>query len=119
MKRFIVALVLFVVPLVAHSPKSPELEYDVETGVLSVSITHSVNDASKHYVNKVVVELNGKKIIEQKFRSQTDEEEQQVVYSIIDAKEGDKISVTAFCNISGKKNGELTVSAPEGTEGSE
>lgn len=119
MKRLLTVLVLLVVPLVAHSPKSPVLEYEVETGVLNVSITHSVNNASKHYVNKVVVELNGKKIIEQKFRSQTDEEEQRIIYSIIDAKVGDKISVTAFCNISGKKKGELIISLPEGDEGSE
>lgn len=114
---FIVALVLLAVPLMAHSPKSLELDYDADTGVLNISITHSVNDASKHYVNKVIVELNGKKIVEQKFRSQTDEEEQQVLYSIIDAKEGDKINVTAYCNISGKKKGELIITAPEGEEG--
>ncbi len=119
MKKILVVLVLLVVPLVAHSPKSPELEYDVEAGLLNVSITHSVNNASKHYVNKVVVELNGKKIIEQKFRSQTSEDEQKVMYTIIDAKVGDKISVTAFCNISGKKKGELTISLPEAEEGSE
>lgn len=119
MKILMLALVFLAVPLMAHSPKTPELVYDADAGILNVSITHSVNDAAKHYVNKVVVELNGKKIIEQKFRSQTDEEEQQVVYSIIDAKEGDKISVTAFCNISGKKKSELIISAPEGSEGSE
>lgn len=114
-----VALVLLAVPLLAHSPKSLELDYDFETSVLNISVTHSVNDASKHYVYKVVVELNGKKIIEQKFRSQTDEEEQQMVYSIIDAKEGDKINVTAYCNISGKKKGELVITAPEGDEGTQ
>lgn len=113
---FIVALVLLAVPLMAHSPKSLELDYDADTGVLNISITHSVNDASKHYVNKVIVELNGKKIVEQKFRSQTDEEEQQVLYSIIDAKEGDKINVTAYCNISGKKKADLTITAAEGDE---
>jgi desulfoferrodoxin (superoxide reductase-like protein) len=119
MRMLIVTLVLLAVPLLAHSPKSLELDYNSETSVLNISVTHSVNDASKHYVNKVVVELNGKKIIEQKFRSQTDEEGQQMVYSIIDAREGDKISVSAFCNISGKKKGELTVTAPEGDEGTQ
>lgn len=119
MKKILVVLILLVVPLAAHSPKTPELEYDVEAGLLNVSITHSVNNASKHYVNKVVVELNGRKIIEQKFRSQTNEDVQKVTYTIIDAKVGDKISVTAFCNISGKKKGELTISPPEGNESSE
>ncbi|MCK4940566.1 hypothetical protein KAS45_00595 [candidate division WOR-3 bacterium] len=117
MRMLIVALVLLAVPLLAHSPKGLQLEYDA--GILNISVIHSVNDASKHYVNKVIVELNGKKIVEQKFRSQTDEEEQQVLYSIIDAKEGDKINVTAYCNISGKKKGELIITVPEAEEGTQ
>lgn len=116
MKYFMLALLVMAVPLVAHSPKGVDLDYDAETGVLSVEIAHSVNNASKHYIYKVVVELNGKRIVEQKFKSQTDEEIQQVLYKIIDAKEGDKISITAYCNISGKKKGELEVTAQEGDE---
>lgn len=116
MKLLITALLFVAMPLVAHSPKGVDLDYDTETGVLSVEITHSVNNPSKHYVNKVTVELNGKKIIEQTFRSQLDEEKQQVLYKIVDAKEGDKLSVTARCNISGKKKGELEITAQEGEE---
>jgi desulfoferrodoxin (superoxide reductase-like protein) len=116
MKYFMLALLVTAMPLVAHPPKGVDLDFDSETGVLSVEMTHSVNDASKHYVKKVTVELNGKKIIEQTFRSQLDEERQQVLYKIIDAKEGDKISVTAYCNISGKKKGELEVTSQESDE---
>ena len=119
MEKIIIALVLCAVPLVAHSPKSVDVEFDSETRILNVAVTHSVSNASKHYVNKVIVELNGKKVIEQKFSSQTNEEEQHVLYSIHDAKEGDKIKVTAYCNISGKKNTELTVMAAEAGAGSE
>lgn len=113
MKVLIITLVLLAVPLLAHTPKSVDLEYDSETGILNASIIHSVNNASKHYVNKIIVELNGKKIIEQTFKRQVDDEVQMVMYKIIDAKESDKIKVTAYCNISGKKNGELIVTAPE------
>ena len=116
MRLLIIALLLMAMPLVAHSPKTVDLDYDVDTGVLSVEITHSVNNATKHYINKVTVELNGKTIIEQTFRSQLDEEKQQVLYKIVDAKEGDKLSVTARCNISGKKKGELEVTTQEGDE---
>jgi desulfoferrodoxin (superoxide reductase-like protein) len=119
MKVFIITLVLLTVPLLAHTPKSVDLEYDSETGILNVAITHSVNNASKHYVYKVIVELNGKEIIEQKFKRQTDDELQEVVYKVIDAKEGDKIAVTAYCNISGKKKASLEIMAQEGDGGSE
>ena len=100
---------LFALPVFAHPPKGLEVEYDTDSSILRVEIAHSVNDASKHYVNKVVVEVNGKKVIEQTFRKQIDGETQQVMYKIIDAAEGDKISVTAYCNISGKKKADLMV----------
>ena len=113
MKKLIIALVLVSVPLLAHSPSSVEAEFDPETRILNLEINHPVNNPTRHYVSKVIVELNGKKIIEQKFGSQTDEEEQDVLYSIHDAKTGDKIKVTAYCNISGKKSSELVVATPE------
>ena len=116
MKYLILALLVMATSLAAHPPKGVDLDFDSDTGVLSVEMMHSVNNASKHYVNKIVVELNGKKIIEQTFRSQLDEEKQQAFYKVIDAKEGDKISVTAYCNISGKKKGELEITAQEDDE---
>jgi len=110
---------LVVLPLCAHPPKGLEMGYDFDSDILSVEIAHSVNDAAKHFINKVVVELNGKKIIEQTFRKQVDGETQQVMYKIIDAAEGDKIAVTAYCNISGKKKADLTITAPSGGDASE
>jgi desulfoferrodoxin (superoxide reductase-like protein) len=119
MRIMILGMMLLAVPLLAHRPTGVVLDYDSETSILSISVTHSVNNSSKHYVNKVIVELNGKEIIEQKFKRQTDDELQEVVYKVIDAKEGDKIAVTAYCNISGKKKASLEIMAQEGDGGSE
>lgn len=116
MKVFILALVLLT-PLVAHPPNSMELNYDSDTGILSIEITHDVKDASKHYISEVEVELNGTKLIEQSLRSQVDNEKQQVLYMVIDAKEGDEITVEAYCNISGKKKAKLSVITQKGSEG--
>lgn len=113
MKKMMLTFVLCMLPLLAHPPKGVELDFDSETAVLNVLVTHGVNDASRHYISKLIVELNGKKIIEQKFRSQINGEEQRVHYSIHDAREGDKIKVTAFCNVSGKRSSEIAVVAPE------
>jgi desulfoferrodoxin (superoxide reductase-like protein) len=113
MKKIVLATVLCLLPLLAHAPKSVELEFDPQSGILNVLVTHRVSDASKHYIYKITVELNGEEMVEQKFSSQTNTDEQDVLYSIHDAKEGDKIKVTAFCNISGKRSGEITVVAPE------
>jgi desulfoferrodoxin (superoxide reductase-like protein) len=117
MRAFIIALMMLIAtPLTAHPPKSVDLDYDGETGLLSVEIGHSVNAASKHYVNKVVVELNGKKHVEQYFNKQIDGEMQQAIYKIIDAAEGDMITVTAYCNISGRRKGELEVTLKKDEE---
>jgi len=113
MRKILIALVMLVLPLLAHAPKSVELEYDSDAHILNVLITHNVNNASQHYIYKVVVDLNGKKIIEQTFKRQEDNDMHELIYRIIEAQEGDKISVTAFCNISGKKKSDLTITAPE------
>jgi len=112
MKASVTALLILVtVPLFAHPPKNVTLEYDYDTKILSVVVQHSVNNISKHHINKVVVEVNGKKQIEQTFTRQMDAEQHEVLYKIIDVDEGDKLTVTGYCNISGKKRSELIVSA--------
>ncbi|MGD8978683.1 MAG: hypothetical protein PVH23_01265 [candidate division WOR-3 bacterium] len=113
MKKIMIALVLCTLTLLAHPPGGVEVEFDPESKVLNILVPHSVNDASRHYISKLIVDLNGKKIVEQRFRSQIDDDEQRVLYSIHDATEGDKIKVTAFCNISGKRSSEITVAILE------
>lgn len=115
----IILALLIALPLLAHPPKGLELAYDADSNILTVEITHSVKDASKHYINKVVVELNGKKIIEQVFKKQVDDELQHVTYEVIDADEGAKITVIGYCNISGKKAAELVVTRAKVKEATE
>lgn len=93
----------------AHMPTAVELEFDNDTKVLTVHVTHAVSKINKHYVDKVVVELNDKEIVTQTFRSQKDGEGQEAMYIIIDAKVGDTIAVTGYCNVSGNKKASLTV----------
>ncbi len=120
MKAFVAVLIVLVaVPLFAHPPKNVTLEYDSDTKVLAAVIDHSVNNTSKHYVHKVVVEVNGKKRVEQTFMRQMDGEQHEVMYKIVDVDEGDKITVTGYCNISGKKKSELIISTEQAGEKAE
>lgn len=112
----VILVVLVATPLLAHPPKSVDLDYDAETGILSVEVTHGVNDASKHYINKVVVELNGKKHVEQYFKRQADGVKQHAIYKMIDVDEGDVIAVIAYCNISGRKKGDIEVTLKKDEE---
>ena len=96
-----------------HPPSDVTAHFDTGISMLTVTVMHTVNDANKHYVDEIEVELNGKKVIEQKFARQIDTNTQEAIYRIIDAAPGDKIKVTAACNISGKQRVEITVEEPE------
>ncbi len=87
---------------IAHPADSIQIDFD-STYNLKVKIHHPVKKfPSDHYINQVTVKLNDKEIIKQVFKTQTDKEWQNVNYLVIDAKPGDKISVTAVCSIFGK-----------------
>lgn len=112
--RFIVFFsMLTAVMCFAHPPAALEFSYEPDSSILHVTIGHRVNDAAKHYVSKLVVELGGKEIIVQTFRRQDDGVTQRVMYKVIDLQEGDRVKVTAYCNISGRKSEVFVVPAPE------
>lgn len=94
---------------VAHPPDEVSLEFNAETAMLKVEVRHSVNKVAQHFIDKVVIVLNGEEIIEQKFTVQGSKEIQEACYTIPGIKNGDELKVTAYCNISGKKTGTLEV----------
>jgi desulfoferrodoxin (superoxide reductase-like protein) len=96
----------------AHPPSATAISFDLESHTLTVTVDHAVKDASKHYVDKIVVELNGDTIIEQKFAAQLDGRIQEAFYLIADAEVGDEITVTAQCNVAGKKKASVKVAKP-------
>ncbi|MEO0137730.1 MAG: hypothetical protein ABIL39_08405 [candidate division WOR-3 bacterium] len=87
----------------AHPPSDIVAEFDTTNKILQVTVQHPVRDAQKHYINKIEIELNGSKIIEQKSKQQTDNTMQKYLYILPEAKLDDSISIEAYCNISGKK----------------
>lgn len=95
-----------------HAPKEVNLKFELDEKLLEVRVQHQVNDAAKHFVSKVTVELNGKRIVEQMLAAQENMKDQVLVYRITDARVGDNITVTADCNISGKKKASLEIKPP-------
>lgn len=86
----------------AHPPVKIVLDFDQETSILKVAVLHEVKDAVKHFVEKIEVKLNDKEILNQEFLSQLDKENQTAMYVIHDAKSGDRLEVSAYCNVFGK-----------------
>jgi hypothetical protein len=99
---FILSLILIAGIADATPPDSIKIKLD-STHILSITIFHPVKkNPSEHYIKQVVVKLNGVEIIKQVFQSQATTKLQDVSYTLIDAKPGDKIAVTANCSLYGE-----------------
>ena len=86
----------------AHPPSDITITFDSATKVLKAVIAHRVSNPNKHFINKVVISLAGREIIQHKISKQDNNTDQTVSYLIPDAKIGDILYVTAYCSISGK-----------------
>ena len=95
----------------AHPPSEVELSFNLETSTLKISVLHMVAKITRHYIDEIIVELNDEEIITQKFSIQGSGAMQEASYIIPGVRSGDKISVTASCNISGKASKVLVIEA--------
>ena len=108
-----VLLIAFSFIAFAHPPKSLDVNLDLSDKMLYVMAMHDVQDPTEHFIQKISIELNGKKIIEQTCSAQTDKEKQDLMFTIPEAKAGDKISAKVECIRGGTKTTETVVkSAP-------
>ena len=54
----------------AHPPKSVSCSWNGQTSTLTVTASHEVNDAAKHYVLTLTVLENGKQIVFKQYSKQ-------------------------------------------------
>lgn len=112
MKKNIIFLFLLIIclflPTQAFSHPASKVILSVEGNILHVTVQHNVGNPQTHYINEIIVTLNGKKIITQLFFLQTDNT-QKVSYTIPSLKSGDTITVEASCNRGGIRKGTITV----------
>lgn len=93
----------------AHPPSDITITFDAVTKMLRAVIIHNVSTPLTHYIKKVDVAINGKEIIEHSLSRQDNNDSQTVSYLIPDVKDGDTVSVEAYCSISGKLKKEIVV----------
>lgn len=105
MKKRLVLISFIVISALSFSnpPTAVDMKFDEKTKKLKVDVTHLVPNEERHFIEKITIKLNGKTIIDQYFKSQTDKKEQEAEYTLIDAKKGDFLEVEAECNINGSK----------------
>jgi len=92
----------------AHGPGDVTLNYDSDSNILSVTISHSVSNPQKHYIKKITITKNGKPFETYEYKSQPDPSSFTYTYNV-EAKEGDTLKVKANCKYFGSKTKELVI----------
>lgn len=110
---FLVLMIFFIASAcMAHPPAEVKLEYHAETQILSMNILHPTPDIQKHFIEEIIVMLNGKELVKQLFNTQMQAEGHKAICMVYGAKPGDEIVVIAKCNVFGKKK--VSYIIPEG-----
>lgn len=92
-----------------HPPDSLSISFDSTGTVLSVTVSHPVRYADRHYIDRIIVRVDGKVVIEQTYGLQATDKVQEAFYRLVGLRSGMKVEVTAGCNITGKKTAAYTV----------
>ena len=95
----------------AHTPAQITLEYDFDLQELTVTVSHSVSDTNTHYIYEIVVEKNSALFTTESYTSQSTTSGMSDTISV-PAVDGDVLSATAKCSISGQISGQVTVVDP-------
>ena len=92
----------------ANAPQDIKLEYNPITQNLAVTITHNSSSSGFHYVKYVEIKKNSVVLSTDKYNSQP---AGTFTYNYkVPAVAGDKLEVTASCNLFGSKTATITVS---------
>ena len=100
----------------AHSPASLSLAYNQQTSTLTVSITHTVEDKTTHYISEIQIFINNTLFNTSNYISLPTNSQFSYNFTI-SAEPNDTIKVIAKFNISGQATKELLVSNASGTDG--
>lgn len=109
-RYLLLCLAMFVCLTVsAHAPKKVNVEYNTKAGKLSVAVSHPVKDVSDHYIESLVIKVNGEEVKTIDYTKQSKKESENVSVKLPGLAAGDEISVVAKCNKMGSKTGKTTV----------
>lgn len=93
----------------AHPPGHIDITYEPNSQTISVLVEHNVGNPRTHFIKEIDVSLNGKRMIEDKFTRQSNDNDQSADYEIPDLKKGDTITVDAYCSISGQNSTVISI----------
>jgi hypothetical protein len=95
--------------LIATPPDRIRLSYSDSSSTLTIAVHHPTFFVAAHHVAKIAVMLNDSLIALQQFSGQTNKEEQDTQCGVLDAKPGDRLTVTAVCSLFGTRTETLVL----------
>ena len=108
---FLVVLVIFCLyPQMSYAdaPQDLKIEYDSGAQTLAVTIAHKSSFPGFHHIKTVEIKKNSAVLSTTEYDTQPAESPFTYTYKVADA-QGDKLEVTATCNLSGSKTATITV----------
>lgn len=93
----------------ADAPKDVKIVYDSNAQTLAVTITHKSPFPGFHHIKTVEIKKNAAVVSTTNYDTQPKDVPFTYTYKV-NAVTGDKLEVTASCNISGSKTATITVS---------
>jgi len=93
----------------AHPPGPITLAYDIDTEILTVTVTHVTADVNTHYVYQIVIEKNSVVFTTGNYTSQSSASGMSDTFNV-PAVDGDILKATAKCSVSGEGTQQMTVS---------
>ena len=100
--------ILFTALLVKADPPK-KINLTVKNNKLTVDVIHPVKNTADHYIDQVIITINGKEYKTLKYTKQTSEKGETVVLDLPTAKAGDVIEVKARCNEFGSKSNKIKI----------
>jgi hypothetical protein len=93
----------------ADAPQDVKIAYDSGTQSLTVTITHKSSLPGFHHIKTVEIRKNSAVISTNSYDTQPDKSPFTYIYKVT-AAQGDKLEVTATCNMSGSKTTAISIS---------
>lgn len=103
---FLIAMV-FSRPAFSHPPKN--IEMSLNGGILSVNVSHSVDNPDKHYIYRVTIYRDNKILVSKDYKSQLNNDVLSDTFDIGPSPRGSVIKAEAFCVIMGSASASMTI----------
>ena len=110
MKKIILLIfALIFATLIVNADPPKKVNLSVKNNKLTVDVIHPVKKTADHFVDQVIIIINGKEFKNLKFTKQSSDKGETIVLDIPATKAGDVIEVEARCNEFGSKSNKLKI----------